>query len=69
MINLYDGAIKILDSLIAEYKKEGLSDSDIIDCLDFTLKILNRIPIITQKAKDSLSEAINAKKKELGGSR
>lgn len=64
---LYDGAIRILNALITEYRKEGMTDSDIIDCLEFTKKILNRVPIITENAKVSLGKAIDEKMAELKG--
>lgn len=64
---LYDGAIRILKALIAEYRKEGMTDADIADCLDFTKKILNRIPIITKNAKESMNKALDDTRKELKG--
>lgn len=67
-MKLYDGAIKILNALIKDYKeKENMTDADIIDCLDFTKKVLNRIPIITENAKVAISKAIDDKKAELKG--
>lgn len=64
---LYDGAMRILKALIAEYRKEGMTDADIIDSLDFAKKILNRIPIITKNAKESMSKALDDTRKELKG--
>lgn len=65
-MKLYDGAIKILNALIKDYKeRENMSDADIIDCLDYTKKVLNRIPIITENAKVAINKAIDDKKAEL----
>lgn len=65
-MKLYDGAIKILNALIKDYKeRENMTDADIIDCLDFTKKVLNRIPIITENAKVAINKAIDDKKAEL----
>ena len=66
-MKMYDGAMKILKALIVEYRKENMTDSDLIDCIDFTQKILNRLPIITKKAKEELNKALDDTKKELGG--
>ena len=44
-----------------------MTDSDLIDCLEFTQKILNRLPIITQNAKEALNKALDDTKAELGG--
>ena len=62
---LYDGAMRILKALIAEYRKEGMTDADIIDSLDFAKKILNRLPVITKNAKELLNKALDDTKKEL----
>ena len=64
---LYDGAMRILKALITEYRKENMTDADLIDCMDFTKKILNRLPIITQNAKESLGKALDDTKAELWG--
>ena len=64
---LYDGTMRILKALIAEYRKEGMTDADIADYLDFTKKILNRIPIVTKNAKDLLNKALDDTRKELKG--
>ena len=64
---LYDGAMKILKAIIAEYRKEGMTEADIADCLDFTKKILNRIPIITKNAKELLNKALDDTREELEG--
>ena len=64
---MYDGAMKILKALIVEYRKENMTDADLIDCIDFTQKILNRLPIITKKAKEELNKALDDTKKDLGG--
>ena len=66
-MKMYDGAMKILKALIVEYRKENMTDADLIDCIDFTQKILNRLPIITKKAKEELNKALDDTKKELGG--
>ena len=66
-MKMYDGTMKILKALITEYRKENMTDSDLIDCLEFTQKILNRLPIITKKAKEELNKALDDTKKELGG--
>lgn len=62
---IYDGAMRILKALIAEYRKEGMTDADIIDSLDFAKKILNRLPVITKNAKEQLSKALDDTVKEL----
>ena len=64
---LYDGAIRILKALIAEYRKEGMTDADIADSFDFAKKILNRIPILTKNAKDLLNKALDDTREELEG--
>ena len=66
-MKMYDGSMKILKALIVEYRKENMTDADLIDCIDFTQKILNRLPIITKKAKEELNKALDDTKKELGG--
>lgn len=63
---LYDGAMKILKALIVEFRRENMKDADIIDSIEYAKKIINRIPIITKNAKESLSKAIDDTKKELG---
>ena len=62
---IYDGAMRILKALIAEYRKEGMTDTDIIDSLDFAKKILNRLPVITKNAKEQLNKALDDTTKEL----
>ena len=62
---IYDGAMRILKAIIAEYRKEGMTDADIIDSLDFAKKILNRLPVITKNAKEQLNKALDDTKKEL----
>lgn len=64
---LYDGAMRILKALVVEYRKEGMTDADIADGFDFTKKILNRIPIITKNAKESMNKALDDAKEELKG--
>jgi hypothetical protein len=64
---LYDGAMRILKALVVEYRKEGMTDADIIDSLDFAKKILNRIPIITKNAKELLNKALDDTREELEG--
>lgn len=64
---LYDGAMRILKALIVEYRKEKMTDADLIDCMDFAKKILNRIPIITQNAKEALNKALDDTKADLEG--
>ena len=64
---LYDGAMRILKALVVEYRKEGMTDADIADYLDFTKKILNRIPIVTKNAKDLLNKALDDTREELEG--
>jgi hypothetical protein len=64
---LYDGAMRILKALVVEYRKEGMTDADIADCLDFIKKILNRIPIVTKNAKELLNKALDDTSKELKG--
>jgi arsenate reductase-like glutaredoxin family protein len=66
-MKLYDGARKILNTLIVEYRKEDMTDADIADCLDFTKKILYRIPIITENTKVTLGKALDDTKAELEG--
>lgn len=62
---IYDGAMRILKALIVEYRKEGMTDADIVDGLDFAKKILNRIPIVTKNAKELLNKALDDTIKEL----
>ena len=62
---IYDGAMRILKAIIAEYRKEGMTDADIIDSLDFAKKILNRLPVITKNAKEQLDKALDDTTKEL----
>ncbi len=64
---IYDGAMRILKALVVEYRKEGMTDADIIDSLDFAKKILNRIPIITKNAKELLNKALDDTREELEG--
>lgn len=64
---LYDGAMRILKALVVEYRKEGMTDADIADCLDFTKKILDRIPIVTKNAKELLNKALDDTRSELKG--
>lgn len=64
---IYDGAMRILKALVVEYRKEGMTDADIIDSLDFAKKILNRIPIITKNAKELLNKALDDTREELKG--
>ena len=66
-MKLYDGARKILNTLIVEYRKEDMTDADIVDCLDFAKKILYRIPIFTENTKVALSKALDDTKAELEG--
>ena len=62
---IYDGAMRILKAIIAEYRKEGMTDADIIDSLDFAKKILNRLPVITKNAKEQLNKALDDTTKKL----
>lgn len=66
-MKLYDGARKILNTLIVEYRKEDMTDADIVDGLDFAKKILYRIPIITENTKVALGKALDDTKAELEG--
>lgn len=62
---LYDGARRILKALIIEFRRENMSDGDIADSIEHAKKIINRVPIITKNAKESLSKAIDDTTKEL----
>lgn len=59
---IYDGAMRILKALIAEYRKEGMTDADIIDSLDFAKKILNRLAL-KKDVKEALNKALDDAKK------
>lgn len=64
---LYDGAMKILKALVIEYRKEDMTDADIVDSLDFAKRIIDRLPILTKNGKESLNTALDDTKKELKG--
>lgn len=64
-MKIYDGALKILKALVVEFRKENMTDEDIIDGFDFSKKILERIPIISKSAKESLNKALEDTQTEL----
>lgn len=66
-MKIYDGAMKILKALVVEFRKENMTDEDIIEGFDFSKKILERIPIISKSAKESLNKALEDTQTELGG--
>lgn len=53
----YNISITVLNMLIKEFKKEGLTDAEIIDGLEFSKKIINRVPLLTKEAKDAIKMA------------
>lgn len=59
---IYDGAMRILKALIVEYRKEGMTDADIVDGLDFAKRILNRL-VLKKDAKEALNKALDDAKK------
>ena len=52
-MKLYDGAVKMLKTLIPFFKEDGTSDKTILGGLDFAEKILKKYPM-----KESEREAV-----------
>lgn len=59
--------MRILKALVVEYRKEDMTDADIVDGLDFAKRIINRLPILTKNAKEFLSKALDDTNEEIKG--
>ena len=63
-MKLYNGAVKMLKTLIPFIKEEGTSDKTILGGLDFARKIINKYPLEKEK-KDELLKALDEVKEEM----
>lgn len=61
-MKLYDYALKVLNLIIPEFKKEGFNDKDIQEGFDLTKKILNRLAL-KKDEKEALNKALDDAKK------